>query len=113
MSLFVALCQNSADFGTLHKISLKISSAFRDFLSRSGFHRLRLLLADTGLLGGSGAELLPGLLHLVQSGLDSLLRAPQRVLGITVGDLEQLAAALLGLAQRQRERSFTLPRPVR
>ena len=57
---------------------------------------LELLLAGLHLLGGGAAIADAGFPHLVQGGLDSFLRPAQGVLGVGVGHLVQLAAAVLG-----------------
>ena len=57
---------------------------------------LELLLAGLHLFGGGAAIADAGLPHLVQGGLDSFLRPAQGVLGVGVGHLVQLAAAVLG-----------------
>ena len=59
---------------------------------------LELLLAGLHLFGGGAAIADAGLPHLVQGGLDGFLRPAQGVLGVGVGHLVQLAAAVLGLA---------------
>lgn len=57
---------------------------------------LELLLAGLHLFGGGAAIADAGLPHLVQGGLDGFLRPAQGVLGVGVGHLVQLAAAVLG-----------------